>query len=55
MERNTMRDMVGFDYGYQRVDKSQELNASMSIAPQAEDEYGNKIVTLQGGISNASE
>lgn len=45
---NTMRDMMPSKYGLEQVDKSQELNATMTIAPNGADEYENKIHSLGG-------
>lgn len=48
-ETNTMRDFQGgSDFGIEKANKEQELNASMSIAPQAPDEYENKMIAGGG-------
>lgn len=47
-EKNTMREMTSTSYGDQRLDKSQELNDSMTIFNNCADEYERKIFTLGG-------
>jgi len=51
MEENTMRGMIKSDFGDNKLDKSTELNESMSIANQSQDEYTRKIRNL-GGSNN---
>ena len=48
VEKNTMREMTSTSYGDQRLDKSQELNDSMTIGNNGADEYERKIFTLGG-------
>ena len=38
----------GSDFGMEKLSKSNELNESMSIAPQARDEYENKLWNIGG-------
>ena len=47
-EKNTTRGMMKSDYGDNKLDKSTELNESMSIAPSGSDEYTKKIHSLGG-------
>ena len=47
-EKNTMREMTNTSYGDQRLDKSQELNDSMTIGNNGADEYERQIFTLGG-------
>ena len=39
----------GGDFGMEKLSKANELNESMSIAPQARDEYENKLFNIGGG------
>ena len=51
-ESNKTRPFMSPTYGDHKLDKSQELNASMSISPLSPDEVTNKIMsTLSGGES----
>lgn len=43
-----MRGMMKSDYGEEKVDKSNELNETMSIASTSPDEYTKKIMSLGG-------
>lgn len=45
---NTMKDMMPSKYGNEQLDKSNELNETMSIVPSGADEYENKIHSLGG-------
>lgn len=45
---NKTRDFMVSDYGSEKVDKKVELNDSMSISPQASDEYSTTIKNLGG-------
>lgn len=48
-ENNTMHAMMkGSTYGEEKVDKSNELNDTMSIAPSSKDSYESKIHSLGG-------
>lgn len=38
----------GGDFGMEKLSKSNELNESMSIAPQARDEYESKLFNIGG-------
>lgn len=49
---NTMRDFMKTSYGDEKYDKSKELNTSMSIDAQGNDEYNNKIANLNGKESD---
>ena len=40
----------GGDFGYDKLSKANELNESMSIAPQARDEYESKLWNV--GVTN---
>lgn len=46
---NTMRDFMKTSYGDEKLDKSTELNPSMSIDQKAQDEYNNKIANINTG------
>lgn len=48
-EDNKMRPMMSSSYGDSKLDKSNELNSSMSIAPTSPDEVTNKIMSNLGG------
>lgn len=48
VQNNNMRDMMKSSYGDEKVDKSSELNESMSIAPSSPDEYSRKIMSIGG-------
>lgn len=50
-QRNTPRSFTKDNFGDIKLDKSKELNPSMSIQEQAPDEYENKIKNL-GGSNN---
>lgn len=39
----------GGDFGYDKLSKVNELNESMSIAPQGADAYENKLFNISGG------
>ena len=39
---------IGGDFGMEKLSKANELNESMSIAPQARDEYEIKIFNIGG-------
>lgn len=39
----------GGDFGYDKLSKSNELNESMSIAPQGSDAYESKLFNIGGG------
>lgn len=52
MEENKMRDFMKSDYGDNKVDKSSELNETMSITEQAPDDYTKKINSIE---DNANE
>lgn len=39
----------GGDFGMEKLSKANELNESMSIAPQARDAYEQKIMNIGGG------
>lgn len=45
---NTMKDMMTSKYGHEQLDKSTELNDTMSILPAGQDEYESKIHSLGG-------
>ena len=47
-QKNTMHDMMKSSYGSEKADKSNELNANMSITNQGKDEYENKIHNVGG-------
>lgn len=47
-EENTMKDMMTSKYGNEQLDKSSELNETMSIMPTGQDEYESKIHSLGG-------
>lgn len=49
VEKNTMREMTSTSYGDERLDKSQELNDSMTIGNNGADEYEQKIFNVGGG------
>lgn len=51
MEENKTRSFMSSDYGDSKLDKSAELNESMTIRETSPDEYTNKIRNL-GGTSN---
>ena len=38
----------GGDFGYEKLSKANELNETMSIAPQGRDEYESKIFSIGG-------
>lgn len=38
----------GGDFGYDKLSKANELNESMSIAPQGRDAYEQKIINIGG-------
>ena len=38
----------GGDFGYEKLSKANELNESMSIAPQGRDEYESKLFNIGG-------
>ena len=38
----------GSDFGMEKLSKSNELNESMSIAPQGRDEYESKLFNIGG-------
>lgn len=48
---NETRSMMVSDYGDSKVDKSKELNESMTISEQSRDEFENTTHTL-GGNNN---
>lgn len=45
---NENRSMMKSDYGDSKVDKSDELNESMTIEEQSRDEYEQAVHTLGG-------
>lgn len=45
---NNTRDTVKAHEGDNKLDKSTELNESMTIAPSGKDEYENKIKNIGG-------
>lgn len=45
---NENRGMMKSDYGDNKVDKSNELNESMTISEQSRDEYEQTVHTLGG-------
>lgn len=47
-QENTMRDMMGSNYGDGKANKATELNSSMSIRGGSNDDLTNK---LQGGVN----
>ena len=50
-ESNEMRDMMNSSYEDVKLDKSEELNASMSIQENSQDQYESKIHNV-GGSEN---
>lgn len=50
--KNSMRGMMKSDYNDNKMDKSSELNSSMTIKESSQDEYTRKLHTL-GGSENA--
>ena len=50
-EDNTMRDMITSSYNDNKLDKQEELNASMSINEQSRDQYESSIWNA-GGAGN---
>lgn len=48
MSENTTRSMMSSSNGEQKLDKSKELNESMTIKKTSQDEYTNKIHNLGG-------
>lgn len=50
--RNSMKNFMKSDYRHDKLDKSNELNESMSISPSSPDEYTNKVRNI-GGNNNA--
>lgn len=52
---NTMKPMMkGSTYGDEKLDKSNELNESMSIATASKDEYESKIHNVGGNTNGNS-
>lgn len=51
MEENNMRSMIGSTFGDNKLNKSTELNDSMSIKNQSQDEYTRKIKNIGGNQS----
>lgn len=51
-QTNEMRSMMKGSYNDHRLDKSAELNDSMTINEESRDEYEQKIHTLGGTDSN---
>lgn len=51
MEDNTLKGFMKNDYGDSKMDKSSELNETMSITESSPDEYTRKIRNL-GGSAN---
>lgn len=49
MEENNLRGFMKNNYGDDKLDKSQELNESMSIRESSPDDYTRKIRNLGGG------
>lgn len=47
-ENNSMRGMMKETYGENRVDKSNELNDTMTIQSTSPDEYTRKIMNIGG-------
>lgn len=47
---DTARSTVKSDFGDQKLDKSKELNESMTINESSRDEYEKKIHSLGGSI-----
>ena len=47
-EKNTTRDMMKSNYGEEKLDKSTELNETMTIANTNADDYTKKIHNLGG-------
>lgn len=45
---NEVKSMMQSDYGDEKLDKSKELNESMSIKEQSPDEYENKLHSIGG-------
>ena len=49
-ESNTMKNFLGTNgFGDSKLSKDNELNESMTISPQAQDEYEKTIKSLTGG------
>ena len=46
--KNKTRDFVKAHEGDNKLDKSTELNETMTIAPSGKDEYENKIKNIGG-------
>lgn len=51
MEENKMRSMMKSTYGDVKLDKSEELNESMSVNNSSQDEYTRKLHNI-GGSEN---
>lgn len=49
---NETRSMMRTDFGFQKADKSKELNNSMTISEQSRDEYESTLHNI-GGSNNA--
>lgn len=47
-EKNTVKDNMKSSYGDDKLDKSNELNDSMTINEASRDEYENKLHNLGG-------
>lgn len=52
MEDNKMKNFMKSDYGIEKVDKSEELNNSMTIKEKARDEYTSTIKNIGGGSND---
>lgn len=47
-EKNQNRSMMKNDYGDSKIDKSNELNETMTISEQSRDEFESEIHSLGG-------
>lgn len=47
-KENSMKNFIKSDYGDEKLDKSNELNESMSISSSSQDEYTKKIYNIGG-------
>lgn len=47
-QQNSMRNMMKSDYGDNKLDKSKELNETMSITKKSGDQYTKKIHNIGG-------
>lgn len=51
-QNNSMRSMMNSSYGETKVDKSNELNESMTINEGSRDEYESTLHNIGGGSNN---